>query len=118
MNMEILVCIARFFLNFKKSKDKDYFMQLITLNMTVLNTLLKDGRDWSGNDTIWRTVLDLNIIIRYVNKEGVLETKKQRKFFSIIDGIIGGEGDGPLNPTKKKSGVLIVGEELLLVDLI
>ena len=53
-----------------------------------------------------------------VNKEGVLETKKQRKFFSIIDGIIGGEGDGPLNPTKKKSGVLIVGEELLLVDLI
>ena len=78
---------------------------------------LVDG-NWNGNNTVWRTVLDLNIIIQYVNKDGVLEDKKQRKFFSVIDGIIGGERDGPLRPSKKKSGILVVGEELLLTDLV
>ncbi len=76
-----------------------------------------DG-NWSGNDTTWRTALDLNIIIQYANKEGVLQNKRQRKFFSVIDGIIGGEREGPLRPSLKNSGVLVMGQELLLNDLV
>ena len=42
----------------------------------------------------------------------------QRKFFSIIDGIIGGEKEGPLTPSPKKCGVLIAGFNPIAVDLV
>src|SRR5262249_46288237 len=51
---------------------------------------------WYGNDTIWRSVLDLNKILLYADREGVMRSERQRRFFSVVDGIIGGEGDGPL----------------------
>ena len=79
--------------------------------------LLYDG-NWQGNDTVWRTVLDLNIILRYINKKGILENKVQRKFFSVIDGIIGGENEGPLKPTEKKSRIVLFGKNLLETDLV
>jgi len=36
---------------------------------------------------------------------------------SVIDGIIGGEGDGPLLPIPKSSGVLLAGFNPLAVDI-
>lgn len=63
---------------------------------------------WPGNDTIWRMVVDLY--------KGML--KKERKYFTIIDGIIGGEGQGPFCPTSKHSSVLIGGEDLLNADIV
>lgn len=61
-----------------------------------------------GNDTIWRMVGDLY--------QGLL--KKDRKYFTIIDGILGGEGQGPFCPTSKQSNVLIGGFDLLLADIV
>ena len=72
---------------------------------------------WQPSDK-WIKNSEVTRFIQYVNKDGVLEDKKQRKFFSVIDGIIGGERDGPLNPSKKKSVIIVVGEEILLNDLI
>src|SRR5262249_42786339 len=40
-----------------------------------------------------------------------------RKFFSVIDGIVGGEGDGPLLPIPKACGVLLAGFNPLAVDI-
>lgn len=76
------------------------------------------GGDWHGNDTIWRTVLDLNKILIYCNKEGKLCENPQRKFISVVDGIIGGENEGPLVPTPKKSGIIAVGFNPLITDCI
>jgi uncharacterized protein (DUF362 family) len=42
---------------------------------------------------------------------------QQRKFFSIIDGIIGGEGDGPIITKAKPCGVLVGGFNPLAVDI-
>ncbi len=78
---------------------------------------MNDG-NWSGNDTVWRTILDLNIILRFTNKNGNIKKTPQRKLFSVIDGIIGGERDGPLNPNPRNEGVILIGNNLLLTDLV
>jgi len=42
----------------------------------------------------------------------------KEKYWCVIDGIIGGENNGPLSPNSKLSGVLIAGENPLSVDLV
>ena len=63
---------------------------------------------WPGNDTIWRMVVDLY--------KSML--RKERRYFSVVDGIIGGEGQGPFCPTSKFANTLIAGDNLLNVDLV
>lgn len=53
---------------------------------------------WFGNDTIWRTVLDLNKIVFHADKEGVLREEPQRRMVSLCDMVTIGQGDGPLLP--------------------
>ncbi len=74
--------------------------------------------DWHGNDVIWRTVLDLNKILFYSDKKGILRDNVTRKHLSIIDGIVAGEGEGPLSPERKEAGILIGGMDFVLVDSI
>lgn len=59
---------------------------------------------WYGNDTIWRTCLDLQRILRYGKLDGSLAATPQRTVISITDAIIGGEGEGPLANTPMPSG--------------
>lgn len=60
-----------------------------------------------GNDTIWRMVGDLY--------QGLL--KKDRIYFTIIDGIMAGEGQGPFCPTSKHANVLLGAFDLLIADI-
>ena len=57
-----------------------------------------ESGNWHGNDTIWRTIVDLNKILFFSKKDGFLSNEIQRKYFAIVDGIIGGEGNGPHFP--------------------
>lgn len=59
---------------------------------------------WYGNDTIWRTCLDLHRILRYGAPDGTLRDTPQRRVITITDAIIAGEGEGPLAPTPVGSG--------------
>jgi hypothetical protein len=52
--------------------------------------------NWYGNDTTWRMVLDL----------------------SVVDGIVAGEGNGPLDPSPKDLGVVLAGANPVAVDLV
>jgi uncharacterized protein (DUF362 family) len=61
---------------------------------------------WYGNDTTWRMVMDLNKIAIFGNADGTLSTQPRRQVFSLCDGIIGGQGDGPLNPEPMPLGVI------------
>ena len=74
--------------------------------------------NWYGNDTIWRTVYDGLKCWIYADKEGRLQSLPQRKFFCIVDGIIAGEGNGPLAPTAKPCGICIAGFDPLAVDTV
>ena len=71
---------------------------------------------WLGNDTLWRTILDLNAIIRYADKNGKISTSPQRKFFFFIDGIIAGEGEGPVQSKKKHLGLIAASDSSVKLD--
>jgi Domain of unknown function (DUF362) len=73
--------------------------------------------NWPGNDTCWRLAADLVRIAIFADKNGRLCTIPQRRFLSIVDGIVGGEGDGPLRPTAKPCGVLLAGLHPVAVDM-
>jgi len=61
---------------------------------------------WHGNDTIWRTCLDLNRILIYGRADGSLAPTPQRTTFTITDAVVCGEGEGPLAPSPKPMGML------------
>lgn len=63
---------------------------------------------WPGNDTIWRMVVDLY--------HGLM--KRPRRTLSVIDGVVGGEGQGPFCPTSKFSCCVIAGKSLLATDVV
>lgn len=74
---------------------------------------------WYGNDTIWRMVYDLNRIIRYAPAAGgrLMETP-QRACVSILDGLVAGEGNGPLQPLPVDVNVMVASKNPFLVDLV
>jgi hypothetical protein len=73
--------------------------------------------NWHGNDTTWRMVLDLNRILAYADRTGVLHDRPVRKFFSIVDAIVAGEGNGPLDASPRPAGLLFAGRNPVAVDL-
>ena len=73
---------------------------------------------WYGNDTLWRTLQDLNKGVVYADREGKLQDTPQRKVFVIIDGIIGGAKDGPLAPDPVASKVLLAGYNTVAIDAV
>ncbi|MBU4312188.1 MAG: DUF362 domain-containing protein [Candidatus Omnitrophica bacterium] len=96
-----------------------YLKVLKPLGLKVsLEKRLLDAGNWYGNDSAWRMVVDLLKIIYFADSSGNMSRTIQRKMFSIIDGVIGGENKGPLSPDPKSSGVLIGGENLIAVDLV
>jgi uncharacterized protein (DUF362 family) len=82
------------------------------------NTNTIRSGNWYGNDTTWRMVLDLNRILVYVDKDGHLQDHPVRSIFCIVDGIVGGEGNGPLDPTPKPAGMIVAGKNSVAVDLV
>jgi uncharacterized protein (DUF362 family) len=84
-----------------------------------------DG-SWSGNDTIWRTCLDLNRILLYGKSDATITEEIQRRVIHIADAVIAGQADGPLAPQPLNLGLLLgsnnapamdwVGAHLLAYD--
>ena len=71
---------------------------------------------WQGNDTLWRTILDLNLALLFTDRAGVLRSEPQRRILSVVDGILGGEGEGPLGARPVSAGLLVGGTDPVLVD--
>ena len=89
-----------------------------------------DG-SWHGNDTIWRTCLDLNRILLYgradgsgasgktnenTSPTGVMTEQMQRRVIHIADAVIAGQGNGPLAPDPLALGFLLGGNNASAVD--
>jgi len=104
---------------YKYIADAYYFINGKTdLTKLKFNEKSIQGGSWYNNDTIWRTILDVNKIILYADKNGVLKNTPQRKYIAIVDGIIGMEREGPLTGTPKKGGIILAGFEPSSVDLV
>lgn len=71
--------------------------------------------NWHGNDTCWRMVLDLNKCLFFFEGSGERRSRSI-KYLAVVDGIIGGEGNGPMAPDPVASGVILAGAHPLAVD--
>lgn len=61
---------------------------------------------WHGNDTIWRTCLDLNRALLYAGPDGPMRETPQREEISIVDAVVAGQGEGPLAPDPLETGAV------------
>ena len=73
---------------------------------------------WFGNDTVWRTTLDLNQIVMRGTRDGDLVSSPQRTILSITDAIIAGEGNGPLGPSPVPLGLLTLAFNTAVAELV
>lgn len=73
--------------------------------------------NWYGNDTCWRMSLDLNRALLYASSRGDM-TPHRKRYFSIVDGLIGMEGNGPVAGKAKQSGLVVAGSDPVAVDVV
>jgi uncharacterized protein (DUF362 family) len=71
---------------------------------------------WAGNDTTWRMVLDLNRVVQYGRLDGTLADEPQRTVYSLTDGIVAGEHNGPLAPEPISLGAVTFGANSAYCD--
>ena len=79
------------------------------------------GGSWHGNDTIWRMVLDLNRAFFYFDRKVRAVTSSPTgkvRYLAILDGVIAGQGEGPLLPTPCSCGILMASANPLAMDAV
>jgi uncharacterized protein (DUF362 family) len=72
---------------------------------------------WYGNDTVWRMVLDLNRIAMYGKSDGSMSATPVRRVYSLTDGIIAGQHNGPLAPEPINMGAVTFACSSLFADM-
>ena len=73
---------------------------------------------WHGNDTIWRTCLDLNRALLYADRNGQMQDVPQREEISIVDAVVAGQGDGPLAPDPLATGAIFAAHNPAVGDYV
>jgi uncharacterized protein (DUF362 family) len=106
----------------KSSWFKNIFLRIILKALLKVSKFLCKDQihegNWMGNDTIWRTILDLNkILFQYDPSMGGFRKSNREKILNITDGIIAGEGEGPLSPSDKKTGIVTLSFNPAINDL-
>ena len=71
---------------------------------------------WWGNHTISRTIVDLNKILFYADKNGKMKNTPQRKDLIVADMIVSGEKEGPVAPSPKNVGIVASGVNPVCFD--
>ena len=76
--------------------------------------------NWHGNRTTWRMCVDLNRCLYYSDATGedFEASEPSRKVLTVMDGVIAGEGDGPLAPENVPLGVIIAATDPIALDLV
>jgi uncharacterized protein (DUF362 family) len=77
--------------------------------------------NWHGNDTLWRMCLDLNKSLLYGDINGRFRAsmeQNRKRHYVIVDGIIGGEGRGPMDPDPVAAGIVAFGTHSPSVDAV
>ena len=92
--------ISRVFFYADRLLNKDHFSQ----------------GSWYGNETISRTICDLNKILLYADKSGMMQDVVQRRVLIIADMIIMGEKEGPVLPSPKTVGIIGLSSDPVFFD--
>jgi uncharacterized protein (DUF362 family) len=99
--------LARFFVPLKKAGR---------LFFGDTQNVVRSG-NWHGNDTCWRMVLDLNKCLFFFDGSGQPRSEPLR-YLAVVDGIVAGEGNGPMAPDPKPCGVILAGTHPVAVDCV
>lgn len=95
--------------------------KLSTLCMSVHYRIKKEkdlAGSWWGNDTIWRTVYDLNVLMYYGQLNGSIADTQQRNVLTITDAIVTGQKDGPMRPYPCYTNAIVIGSSTVCVDMV
>lgn len=79
------------------------------------------GGGWYGNDTLWRTILDLNRALFYYDQLGHEirpNPSKSIRYLAIADGLIAGHKESPLCPTPIKTGWILASRNPVAMDTV
>lgn len=77
------------------------------------------GGGWFGNDTLWRTILDINRAFFYYDRTiGAIRPNPFRsiRYLAIADGLVGGHKESPLCPTPNKLGFVFAARNPVALD--
>ncbi len=73
---------------------------------------------WHGNDTAWRMVHDLHRVLFMADATGALRDTPQRRYLAVVDAVVAGEGEGPMRPTPRPTGLVVSGTSPAAVDAV
>jgi len=76
------------------------------------------GGSWYGNQTLWRMIYDLNLVLQRAGRDGRLRPVPQRETVTLVDGLVAGEGDGPLKATPRPTDMLFAGRDPFAIDTV
>lgn len=97
---QILKTMARVFFYADRAISNDHFSQ----------------GSWYGNETISRTICDLNKILLFADKKGIMKDQPQRRLFIVADMVVSGEKEGPIEPSKKDVGIIALADNSVVFD--
>jgi uncharacterized protein (DUF362 family) len=102
--------------------DSELLSNAARIPSKALYRMLRFGRKgimagaWYGNDTAWRMALDISRILRYARPDGSMAAVPQRQHLVVVDGVVGGEADGPVYPRGIRVGTVIFGTDPVWTD--
>ena len=109
--------------NICEAEKKYTKARIIRIGIKACTFIMKlTGKDryhegsWYGNETISKTISDINKIVFYADKKGKMCDIKQRRMFIVADMIISGEKEGPVLPTAKPVGIIACGYNPVAFD--
>ena len=75
--------------------------------------------NWHGNRTTWRMCADLNRCVYFSDQQSLHPeaAQTQRCVLTILDGLVAGEGNGPLAPRDVPLGVVLASLDPIALDL-
>jgi hypothetical protein len=62
--------------------------------------------------------VDIGRILVYADLSGAMHDTPRRTHLVLVDGIVAGEGDGPLSPRPVPAGTLVFSEDVALGDVV
>ncbi|WP_318556470.1 DUF362 domain-containing protein [Geobacter anodireducens] len=108
---------------FKNQCAARYLTSMNTIGKKIFGdskSVVRNG-SWHGNDTLWRTILDLNKILLYGTGDGSMSQgtlADARPYIGIVDAVQAGEGEGPLAPDPVSMGRIICGTNPAAIDAV
>jgi hypothetical protein len=80
---------------------------------------LQGGGSFHRNDTLWRTILDVNrAFLHWDRASGALVEASPRRYLAVVDGLVGGDRESPLSPAPVPAGLVLAGRNPLAVDTV